>query len=73
VPEFLFDFLMRTAEEASNRRLEQHFIREERLEVGRLFEPLMPRDARTAFGAEKKGHLLLRKAGTFPICADIVW
>jgi len=72
MPELLLDFLVRTAEEISDRRLKQHFIRKKRLEIWCLFEPLMPGDVRAAFGAENERHLLLREAGALPMCADIV-
>ena len=70
--ELLLDFLMRTAEEMSDRRSKQHFIGEERLQVWRLFKPFMLRNIRAAFGAEDKGHVLLREAGAFPIRSYVV-
>ena len=49
VLELPFDFLMGAAEKIAHWRLKQHFIREKRLQIGRLLEPLMPGDARAAF------------------------
>jgi len=44
VKEFLFDFLMRATEQTANRRPKEHFVGEERLEVGCLFESFMAGD-----------------------------
>ena len=72
VSQLLFDLLVRAAEKIPHGRPEQQFISKDRLQIRGLFEPLMARDARTAFGAEEERHLSLREARAFPMCADVV-
>jgi len=73
VKEFLFYLLMRTAEKTSNRRPKEHFIGEERLEVGCLLESLMPGDGGTTFCTEKESYLHLGERGAFSIRPNVVW
>jgi len=64
---------MSIVEEVPNGGSKQHFVCEQRLEIGSLFEPFMPGYARTAFRAEKESHVLLSEAGMLSMSADIIW
>ena len=70
--ESVLDVMMYTAEEVANWGAEQNFIRQQRLQIGRLLKPFVPADAGTGFGAEEECHLMLGQMCAFAMCADVI-
>ena len=70
--ELFLDILPHPAKKVPNRSAEQKFIRQQRLQIRRLFQPLMAANVGAGLGAQKERHFPLRQIGAFAVCANVI-
>jgi len=70
--ELPLDILMHPAKKAPNRSAEQNFIRQQCLQIGRLFQPLMATHMGAGLGAKKERHLPLRQMGALAVRSYVI-
>ena len=63
---------MHPAIEIPNRSVEQNLIRQQRLQIGRLFQPLVATNVGAGLGAKKERHLTLRQMGALAVRANVI-